>query len=416
MQKIKAEIVTIGDEILYGHITDTNSQWIANALSQMGVVVTRTSSIADTQQEIVNILNESLKRSDIVILTGGLGPTKDDVTKKTLCDYTNDVLEINAIAEEHVRSMFEKRGLNFTELNRQQAAIPSKCTYLHNAAGTAPGMWFEIDKKVVVSMAGVPKEMKYLMTVEVLPRLKSTFKTTEITHRYIKTIGIGESFLSEKIADWENSLPENIKLAYLPSTAEVMLRLTGFGQNAEIQLEQKVKEVLPIIDEYVYALENISLEEAIGRLLLDEKTSLSTAESCTGGNISRLVTRISGSSAYFLGSVVSYANSAKLDILKVKSETLSNFGAVSEETVIEMAEGVRKLFDSTYAVSTSGIAGPGGGTPEKPVGTIWLAATNGEITVTKKLSLGKDRLSNIDYTSKAALNLLRLQLKRGWQK
>ena len=416
MQKIKAEIVTIGDEILYGHITDTNSQWMANALSQLGIVVVRTTSIADTKEEIVSILNETLKRSDIVLLTGGLGPTKDDVTKKTLCDYTNDVLEINTIAEEHVKNLFETRGLPFTEINRQQAAIPSKSTYLHNAAGTAPGMWFEIDGKVVVSMAGVPREMTYLMTAEVLPKLKSKFETTEITHRYIKTIGIGESFLAEKIADWENELPGNMKLAYLPSTGEVMLRLTGFGQNLETQLDQKIKEVLPIIGDHVYALENITIEEAIGKLLLEENATLSTAESCTGGNISRLVTRIAGSSAYFLGSVVSYANSAKLDILKVKSETLSNFGAVSEDTVIEMAEGVRKLTGSTYAVSTSGIAGPGGGTSEKPVGTIWLAATNGETTVTKKLNLGKDRLSNIEYTSKAALNLLRLQLKRGWQK
>jgi nicotinamide-nucleotide amidase len=416
MQKIRAEIVTIGDEILYGHITDTNSRWLANALSLLGITVVRTTSIGDTKEEIISILDETLKRSDIVLLTGGLGPTKDDVTKNTLCDYTHDFLQVNTIAEEHVRSIFETRGLPFTEINRQQAAIPSKCTYLHNAAGTAPGMWFDINEKVVISMAGVPREMTYIMTAEVLPRLKSKFKTVEITHRYIKTVGIGESFLSEKIASWENSLPENMKLAYLPSTGEVMLRLTGFGQNLENPLDAKVQELISIIDDYVYALENIPLEEAIGKLLTEEKTSLSTAESCTGGNISHLITKIAGSSAYFLGSVVSYANSAKLDILKVKSETLSNFGAVSEETVIQMAEGVRKLTGSTYAVSTSGIAGPGGGTPEKPVGTIWLAATNGETTVTKKLTLGKDRLSNIEYTSKAALNLLRLQLKRGWQK
>jgi nicotinamide-nucleotide amidase len=416
MRKIKAEIITIGDEILFGHITDTNSKWLANALSELGIKVVRTTSIADTKEAIVGILNEALERSDILLLTGGLGPTKDDVTKNTLCQYTDDFLQINAIAEAHVRGIFETRGLPFTEINRQQAAIPSKCTYLHNAGGTAPGMWFEINEKVVVSMAGVPKEMTYLMTAEVLPRLKSRFNSDPITHRYIKTIGIGESFLAEKIAEWENGLPQNMKLAYLPSTGEVMLRLSGFGQNLEDLMNQKVKDLLGLIDEYVYALENISLEEAMGKLFLDESSTLSTAESCTGGNISHLITKVSGSSAYFLGSIVSYANSAKLDILKVKPETLSNFGAVSEETVIEMAENVRKLTGSTYAISTSGIAGPGGGTPEKPVGTIWLAATNGKITVTKKLSLGKDRLTNIAYTSKAGLNLLRLQLKRGWQK
>lgn len=415
-RSITAEIVTIGDEILYGQITDTNSQWMAEELSLLGIKVTRTTSVADTAQEIIAILNESLKRSQIVLFTGGLGPTKDDVTKKTLCDYTGDELRINPRAEEHIRHLFESRGLPFTEMNRQQAAIPSRCEYLHNAAGTAPGMWFNLGEKVVISMAGVPSEMKYLMRSEVLPRISDRFKTPPLTHRYIKTIGIGESFLAEKIAQWEDSLPSHIKLAYLPSVAEVKLRLTAFGENTAAALTEKVNEVLPLIGEYVYATEDISLEEAIGKLLLDQNATLSTAESCTGGNIAHQITKISGSSDYFLGTVVSYANSAKLDILKVKSETLSNFGAVSEPTVIEMAEGVRRLTGSTFAVSTSGIAGPGGGTPEKPVGTIWMAATNGRETVTRKLNLSKDRLTNITYTTKAALNLLRLQLTGKWQK
>ncbi|WP_367915497.1 competence/damage-inducible protein A [Leadbetterella sp. DM7] len=416
MNPVTAEIVTIGDEILYGQITDTNSQWMAEELSALGIKVTRTTSVADTAREIIFILDESLSRADIVLLTGGLGPTKDDVTKKTLCSYTEDVLAINTRAEAHIRHLFESRGLPFTEMNRQQAAVPSRCEYLHNAAGTAPGMWFNYRNKAIVSMAGVPSEMKYLMTHEVLPRIRERFKTPAITHRYIKTIGIGESFLAEKIAQWEDSLPSHIKLAYLPSVAEVKLRLTAFGENTTTELDQKTEEVLPLIREYVYATEDISFEEAIGKLLLEQGATLSTAESCTGGNIARKITEIAGSSDYFLGSVVSYANSAKLDILKVKSETLSNFGAVSEPTVIEMAEGVQRLTGSTYAVSTSGIAGPGGGTPEKPVGTIWMAATNGRETVTRKLNLGKDRLTNITYTTKAALNLLRLQLTGKWQK
>ncbi len=416
MNPVTAEIVTIGDEILYGQITDTNSQWIAEELSALGIKVLRTTSIADTAGEIIAILNEALTRSDIVLLTGGLGPTKDDVTKKTLCDYTGDLLEINTRAEEHIRHLFESRGFPFTEMNRLQAAIPSRCEYLHNAAGTAPGMWFSFNGRVIVSMAGVPREMKYLMNHEVLPRIRERFKTPPITHRYIKTIGIGESFLAEKIAQWEDALPPHIKLAYLPSVAEVKLRLTAFGENTGAELEDKVSEVVPLIREYVYATEDISLEEAIGDLLLARGATLSTAESCTGGNIAHQITRIAGSSEYFLGTVVSYANSAKLDILKVKSETLSNFGAVSEPTVIEMAEGVQRLTGSTFAVSTSGIAGPGGGTPEKPVGTIWMAATNGRETVTRKLNLGKDRLTNITYTTKAALNLLRLQLTGKWQK
>lgn len=413
---VTAEIITIGDEILYGQITDTNSQWIAEALSLLGIKVIRTLSIADTAEDIVAALNDGLPAADILLCTGGLGPTKDDVTKKTLCEYTGDHLEINPRAEAHIRTLFESRGLPFTEINRGQAAIPSRCEYLHNAAGTAPGMWFTVGEKAVISMAGVPSEMKYLMEHEVLPRIRERFETPPLAHRYIKTIGIGESFLAEKIAQWEDRLPAHIRLAYLPSTAEVKLRLTAFGEGREAELEQKIREVLPLIQRYVYATEDISLEEAIGKLLLAQKATLSTAESCTGGNIAGQITRIAGSSAYFLGSVVSYANSAKLDILKVKSETLSNFGAVSEPTVIEMAEGVRRLTGSDFAVSTSGIAGPGGGTPEKPVGTIWMAATNGRETVTQKLSLNKDRLSNITYTTKAALNLLRLQLTEKWQK
>ncbi len=416
MTTIKAAIVTIGDEILYGQIVDTNSQWMANELTKLSIKVVRTYSIADTEEEITNILNETLKIADIILITGGLGPTKDDVTKKTLCKFFNDSLIINQTAEAHVRNIFESRGLPFTEINRQQAAIPSQCVYLHNAAGTAPGMWFNHDGRVIVSMAGVPWEMKYLMNHEVLPKLKTHFNTQEIVHRFIKTVGIGESFLSEKIAHWEDALPENIKLAYLPAIAEVKLRLTGFGDDVDAELDSQVAKVLPIIREFVYAIEDIELEEAIGKTLIENNETLSTAESCTGGNIAHLITKIAGSSAYFLGSVVSYANSAKLDILKVKSETLSNFGAVSEQTVIEMALGVQKLTGATYGISTSGIAGPGGGTPDKPVGTIWMAVTNGTETVTKKLSLGKDRISNINYTSKAALNLLRLQLSKKWQK
>ena len=413
---ITAEIITIGDEILYGQITDTNSQWMAEALSMLGVKVLRTLSIADTAEAITAALREALARADLIFFTGGLGPTKDDVTKKTLCGFTNDRLEIHPQAETHIRRLFESRGLPFTEMNRQQAAIPSRCEYLHNAAGTAPGMWFNLNDKAVISLAGVPSEMKYLMTAEVLPRIKERFRTPPLIHRYIKTVGIGESFLAGKIAQWEDALPADIRLAYLPSTAEVKLRLTAFGENKAPELERKIREVLPLIQKYVYATEDISLEEAIGNLLLAQQATLSTAESCTGGNIAHQITRIAGSSAYFLGSVVSYANSAKLDILKVKSETLSNFGAVSEPTVIEMAEGVRRLTGSSYAVSTSGIAGPGGGTPEKPVGTIWMAATNGRETVTQKLTLSKDRLTNINYTTKAALNLLRLQLTEKWQK
>ncbi|MCD8538597.1 MAG: damage-inducible protein CinA, partial [Leadbetterella sp.] len=275
MNPVTAEIVTIGDEILYGQITDTNSQWIAERLSELGIKVLRTISIADTAPEITAALDESLRRSDIVLMTGGLGPTKDDVTKNTLCEYTGDHLEIHSRAEAHIRHLFESRGLPFTEINRQQAAVPSRCEYLHNAAGTAPGMWFSIKDRGVVSMAGVPSEMKYLMTHEVLPRIRERFPTPPLNHRYIKTIGIGESFLAEKIAQWEDSLPAHIRLAYLPSVAEVKLRLTAFGENTAEELEEKVREVLPLVGEYVYATEDISFEEAIGNLLLERGATLS---------------------------------------------------------------------------------------------------------------------------------------------
>lgn len=415
MEWITAEIITIGDEILYGQILDTNSKWIAEKLGLYGIKVKEIITVADDKTQFLRTLEESIQRTDVILLTGGLGPTKDDITKIALAEFTNDQLEINQIAEKHVKAIFERRGLPFTEANRQQAAIPKNCTYLHNEKGTAPGMWFEYNDKIIVSMPGVPHEMKYLMEAEVLPRLEERFDTAEIHHRFIRTIGIGESFLAGKIADWEDNLPENFRLAYLPHIGEVTLRLTAYGANVDKELDQRIENLTPLIQKYVYAQEDIEIEEVVARLLLDENSKLSSAESCTGGNISHKITKMAGSSAYFLGTVVSYANSAKLNILKVKSETLSNFGAVSEETVTEMALGVRELTGSDYAVATSGIAGPSGGTPQKPVGTIWIAATNGRKTKTQKLMLGKDRLTNIEHSSKAALNLLRMQILKKWQ-
>lgn len=414
MKIIYAEVITIGDEILYGQITDTNSKWISEELDKIGIKTIRKSSVGDQKQQILNILDESLKRADIVLITGGLGPTKDDITKKTLAEYFNDELVINPHAEAFIRGFFEKRGRPFTELNRQQAAIPSKCTYLHNATGTAPGMLFEHNGKVIVSMPGVPLEMKYLISNEVIPRIKSKFELPEIVHKIIRTIGLGESFLAERIENWEDSLPEHIKLAYLPSFGEVKLRLTGMGENrskVEEQIQLEVKKLIPLIEEHIFSFENEEIEKSVGKILNESGTSLSVAESCTGGYLSHLLTSIPGSSAYFMGGVVSYSNEAKMDVLKVKQETLTKFGAVSEQTVIEMAEGVRNVMKTTYGIATSGIAGPDGGTDEKPVGTVWLAVTDGKQTLTKKLSLGKIRIVNIEYSAKAALNFLRILTK-----
>lgn len=410
MQLVTAEVVTIGDEILYGQITDTNSQWISAELDKIGVKTIRKSSIGDEKSEILNILKESLERADIVLITGGLGPTKDDITKKTIAEYFDDHLVLNATALEMVRAIFEKFGRELTELNKQQAMLPSKCTFIPNEVGTAPCMWFDVNGKVLISMPGVPFEMKHIMSNEVLPRIQKQFKTPAIVHKIVRTVGVGESFLAELIADWEDRLPAHIKLAYLPSLGQVKLRLTGIGNNAEKlknEIDEAFEKVMPLIKANVYGEDDEELELSIAKLLLAKKATLGTAESCTGGYLAHSITANPGSSAYFLGSVVSYANQVKKDLLKVQNSTLETVGAVSEETVRQMAEGARETLKCTYAIATSGIAGPNGGTPEKPVGTIWLAVAGPEKTICKKINSSKTRLINIQYASKVALNMLR---------
>jgi nicotinamide-nucleotide amidase len=411
MNNTTAEIITIGDEILFGQITDTNSQWMSAELDKMGIKTVRKSAIGDLESEILQIFNEAAGRADIILITGGLGPTKDDITKKTIAKILDDELIINDHALAFITDFFAKRGREMTELNRQQAAIPSKSTYLHNDSGTAPGMWFIYKGSVFVSMPGVPHEMKNLMKNEVMPRLKKHFKSPTITHKVIGTVGIGESFLAEQIEEWEDQLPAHIKLAYLPGRGQVRLRLTGIGDNAEElskAIDVEIEKVLPQIEKYVYSLTGESLPEAVGRLLMDSNSTISLAESCTGGFASHLFTSIPGSSAYFQGSLVSYANDIKAKTLGVKEETLKAYGAVSEETVKEMAEGVRKLMGTTYGLATSGVAGPTGGTPEKPVGTVFIAVSSAEKTVCRKLQLTLQRKFNIEYSSYSVINLLRL--------
>lgn len=410
MKSIVAEVITIGDEILYGQITDTNTQWISAEIDKVGIKTIRKTSIGDQESQILGILEEGFSRADILLMTGGLGPTKDDITKKTIAKYFNDTLEINTDAEAFVKDFFEKRGRPFTEINRQQASLPTKCTYLPNITGTAPGMWFEHNGKILVSMPGVPVEMKYLIEHEVIPRLKAFFELPVIEHHIISTIGIGESFLAETIEEWEDQLPEHIRLAYLPSFSQVRLRLTGFGDDRKIIQEQiriEAEKVKPLIASYIFSESNQTIAEAVGELLKSKNATLGVAESCTGGNIAHMITLIPGSSAFFLGGVVSYSNDSKMNVLKVKQETLTNFGAVSEQTVKQMAEGVRITMGSTYGIATSGIAGPDGGTEDKPVGTVWIAVTDGKITEARLLKLGKQREVNIEYSSVAALNLLR---------
>jgi len=409
-----ADIITIGDEILYGQIVDTNSAWLGTELTKIGLKVRQITSISDNPEHIMQTLDEVKQKTAVIFITGGLGPTKDDLTKHTLCRYFNTELILHEPSLVHITELFKRYGREMTELNRQQAFLPANCTPVPNPLGTAPGMWFEQDGVIFVSMPGVPFEMKRIMTDTVLPKLKEKFQDLQIQHRVIQTIGLGESFLADKIADWEDNLPPNIKLAYLPNLSGVRLRLTGFynGQdNLETQLDTESEKLQQLIPEYIFALGEISIEAAMGQLLKEKGFTIATAESCTGGHLAHKLTSVAGSSEYFIGSILAYHNNVKINQLGISLDDLSQHGAVSEEVVSQMAANVRTLLNTDIGLATSGIAGPGGGTPDKPVGTIWIAYADAEKTVARQLSYNKDRLLNIEYTTYAALNLLRQQLK-----
>jgi nicotinamide-nucleotide amidase len=415
MKKILAELLTIGDEILYGQIVDTNSQWMSVELDKVGIKVIRKTSVGDQEDEILTVFAEAEKRADIILITGGLGPTSDDMTKPLLAKYFDCKLQMHEEALAEVTTFFKSRGREMTELNRQQAALPICCTKITNPVGTAPGMWFERNNKVFMSMPGVPHEMKKMMTERVIPKLKEKFQTPTIYHKVIRTIGIGESFLADKISSWEKSLPDHIKLAYLPSLGEVKLRLTGFSNSStqiESEIDELVKKVQPLAGEYIYGYGEEPIEETIGKMLRERKLTLSMAESCTGGYLSHLITSVAGCSDYFLGSMVPYSYEIKMRQLGVKPEVLEKYGAVSEQTIIEMANIVRAKFNTDIGVATSGIAGPGGATPEKPVGTVWIAYSDKHQTVTKKLQISSERSINIRMASMAVLNLIRLSLPK----
>ncbi len=401
--------------MLYGQILDTNSQWMSVALSNAGIKVIHKTTVGDQDEDILRAFAEAEKRADILLITGGLGPTSDDLTKPCLVKYFGCELKIHEEALAEVTEFFRSRGRELTEVNRQQAALPECCEKITNKIGTAPGMWFERNGKVFVSMPGVPHEMKLMMSDLIIPKLKQTFKTPKILHKVIRTIGLGESFLAERISNWEKSLPPHIKLAYLPGLGEVRLRLTGIGNSLETlqdETESLTRELNTLIGEYIYGYGDEQLEAAVGKMLLDKGLTLSIAESCTGGYLSHLVTSIPGSSIYFQGSMIPYSYEIKIAELGVKPETLNQFGAVSEETIREMANLIRLKFNTDIGIATSGIAGPGGATPEKPVGTVWIACADKDRLVSKKLQLSKDRILNIRYASMAALNLVRLFLQR----
>src|SRR5258706_2418667 len=413
MKKVLAELLTIGDEILSGQIADTNSQWMSAELEAVGITVIRKTSVGDQEGEILNAFAEAEKRAEIILITGGLGPTSDDRTKPCLARYFDCELKIHDEALAGVTEFFVSRGRKITGINRQQAALPVCCTKITNPIGTAPGMWFEKNGKVFVSLPGVPFEMKRIMTQTVIPKLLKTFRVPTIVHRIVRTAGIGESFLAATISSWEKSLPSHIKLAYLPGVGGVKLGLTAIGENPDAlkkEVNDLIQAIKPLAGEYVYSLEDENLEEVIGKLLRARHLTISVAESCTGGYVSHLITSVPGSSEYFLGSIIPYAYEIKMRQLGVKPETLEMYGAVSEPTIIEMANLVRAKFNTDIGVATSGIAGPGGATLEKPVGTVWIAYSDKHHTVTRKLQLSKDRIINIQLASTLALNLIRLSI------
>ncbi|MHA8079981.1 competence/damage-inducible protein A [Aquirufa regiilacus] len=410
---VRAEIITIGDEILYGQILDTNTQWISLELDKIGIKTIRKSSVGDQRDEIVQIFEEAQKRADIVFITGGLGPTKDDLTKKILADFFNCPLAYHPEALADVTDFFAKRGRELSDINRDQALLPTKCTFIPNKQGTAPAMWFNEQDTIWISMPGVPFEMKAIMETEVLPRIVTHFKLPVIVHQIRKVVGIGESYLSDLIQDWELQLPAHLKLAYLPSLGIVKLRLTGFGQD-KVQLHQDIdaefEKVMPLIKGFVFGREKDELAAVVGQLLVSNQATLAVAESCTGGYLAHQFTQHSGSSTYFQGGIISYANDVKVRQLGVSKVILDTDGAVSEACVKAMAEGARKQLDTTYALATSGIAGPDGGTEEKPVGTIWIALAHPNGVITRKLTQGGTRIQNIHLSSLTAINLLRRYL------
>lgn len=406
----QASIITIGDELLIGQVIDTNSAWMAQELNKAGIRVARRVAVGDVWDEIWTALDEEQKHADIILITGGLGPTADDITKPLLCKYFNGTMIVHEETRRNVIAMFTRLKRQLLERNLKQAEVPDVCTVFTNKRGSAPGMVFNKDGKVFVSMPGVPHEMKGLMTDDVIPMLLQQFKFPSISHQTLLTAGIGESFLAELIKDFEEALPAHIKLAYLPNYGMVRLRLSATGFNKaenEKEIQQLFETLKNEVKDYLVTDIDEPIQNVVGKLLMARGKTLCTAESCSGGYIAHLITSIPGSSKFYDGSVVSYSYQAKEDLLQVDKNTLESLGAVSEEIVIEMANGALKNIKSDYVIAVSGIMGPDGGMPDKPVGTVWVAVGNKEKIETKKLYLPYDRMRNIQLTATHALNLLR---------
>lgn len=408
-----AEIITIGDELLIGQVVDTNSAWMGCELNKIGIEVIRIASVRDREEDIRGAIDDAMERVNIVLMTGGLGPTKDDITKQTLCHYFHTELVFNEDVYRNIKRVLgDKIPMNAS--NRGQAMVPKDCIVINNPVGTASVSWFEKDNKILVSMPGVPKEMREVMKREILPRLHRKFCKDVIIHRTFQVRNYAESVLSEKLEAWEGALPECLKLAYLPQLGIIRLRLTGRGHNAgelESIMEQEKVKLQSILKEDIFSEDDTLLEVIVGNLLKNKNLTVSTAESCTGGSIAARLTSVPGSSEYFNGGIVAYSNEVKMNLLEVSPETLKEHGAVSEETVIEMVKGAMKRMKTDCAVSTSGIAGPGGGTPDKPVGTIWIAAAYKNEIYTKKQETNRGREMNVERAVNNALLLLQELIK-----
>ncbi len=410
---IKAEIISIGDELLIGQVVNTNASWMGNIMNLNGFSIHRITSISDDKDEICKALDYALKESHIILITGGLGPTNDDITKKTLATYFNTPLVFNDEVLQNIKAFFTSRNKVFTEAHKEQTMVPENCTVIGNEVGTAPGMLFEVDDKIVVSMPGVPAEMKVLMNKHVLPIIKKKYNPQIIKHKTILTNGISESEMADLIKDWESNLPAHIALAYLPSPGLLRLRLSGVSNNkAELtaEINEQVHKLQQIIHPYIFGYDNDKLEEIVGKLLVEKQATVATAESYTGGKIATILTSISGASQYFKGTVVAYDNEVKEHILNVNKQDLINHGAVSKTVAEQMAENVRRRLKTDFAIATTGIAGPTGGTPQKPVGTAWIAIASEKEVHAKLFSLGSHRDKIVDQSVRIALNMLRKHL------
>ena len=410
MKQIKVEIITIGDEILIGQIVDTNSAWMAVELNKAGFEIVQITSVHDDASQITAALYAALERAEVVLITGGIGPTKDDITKQTLCGFFDTKLVFDESVFQNIEGLFARRNIQLNELTRAQAMVPESAVIIQNTVGTAPLTWFDKNGKVIVSMPGVPFEMKHAMRTEIIPRLKKQFETPVLLHKTLLVSGYPESALALKIADWENALPAYLHLAYLPNYGIIRLRLSGTADDMlalDFAMSQQIDKVKGLLGDAVVCSEDILVEQWLGNVLKERKLSISTAESCTGGNIAHLITSIAGSSDYFKGSVVSYANEIKINVLGVSCEDIETLGAVSQAVVEQMAQGVRRLTKTDIAIATSGIMGPDGGTDEKPVGTVWVAVCSAEKTISRLFCFSYQREQNIERTTQAAMLMVR---------